>query len=83
MISKIISSIFCNKEVFDKAAPVYNNALKNSGFNEKVKFTPPPPQKRKRSRNIIWSNLPFRSNVKTNTGKIFWQLLDNHFPKHY
>ena len=83
MISKRISNISCDKECFDKAAPVYNNALKNSGFNENIKFTPRPPKRRKRSRNILWFNPPFSSNVKTNIGKIFLRLLDRHFSKHH
>ena len=42
MISKRMSNIFYDKECFDKATPVYNNALRNSNFNENIKFTPPP-----------------------------------------
>ena len=38
--SKRISNISCDKESFDKAAPDYNNALKNSDFNENIKLTP-------------------------------------------
>ena len=83
MISKRISNISCDKESFDKAAPDYNNALKNSGFNENIKFTPRPPKRRKRCRNILWFNPPFSSNVKTDIGKIFLLLLDKHFPQHH
>ena len=83
MISKRISNISCDKECFDKAVPVYNNALKNSGFNENIKVTPRPPKRRKRSRNILWFNPPIISNMKTNNCKIFLQLLDKHFPKHH
>ena len=83
MISKSISNLSCDKECFDKAALDYNNALKNSGFNENIKFTPWPPQRRKRCRNILWFNRPFSSNVKNNFGKMFLPLLDKHFPKHH
>ena len=48
-----------------------------------MKFTSQPPKTRKRSRNPLWINSPFSSNVKTNIGKIFLQLLDKHFPKHH
>ena len=82
MISKRISNISCDKGCFDKAAPDYNNALKNSGFNEDIKLTPRSPKKRKRSRNILRFNPPFSSIVKTNIAKIFLQLLDKLFPKH-
>ena len=66
----------------NQAATDYNNALKNSCFNENIKFTLRPPQ-RKRSRNILWFNPPFSSNVKTNIGKILLRLLDKHFQKHH
>ena len=78
-----MSNISCDKECFNKAAPVYNNSLKNSGFNKNIKFTPRPPKRRKRSRNILWFNPPFSSNVKTNIGKISLRLLDKDFPKHH
>ena len=38
MISKWLSDISSDKEHFDKAAPIYNEALKISGFNETLKF---------------------------------------------
>ena len=34
MISNRLSDISSEKEHFDKAAPIFNEALKNSGFNE-------------------------------------------------
>ena len=46
MVSKRISNISCDKEYFDKAAPDYNKALKNSDFNKTIKFTPRPPKRR-------------------------------------
>ena len=83
MISERTSNILCDKECFDKAAPDYNNALKNSSFNENMKFTPRPPKRRKRSRKIMWFNPTFSSNVKTNIGKVFLRLLYKDFPKHH
>ena len=38
VISKWLSDISSDKEHFDKAAPIYNEALKISGFNETLKF---------------------------------------------
>ena len=40
MIDKRLSDISSNKEHFDKAAPIYNEALKNSDFDETLKFSP-------------------------------------------
>ena len=38
MISNRISEISCNKNLFDKAAPDYNNARKNSALTENVTY---------------------------------------------
>ena len=40
-----------------------------------------PQKKKKHKRKVIWFNLPFPLNVKTNVGKIFWRLVKRHFPK--
>ena len=82
MISKKISNISCDKECFDKLPPDYNNALRNSGFSEKVKFTPQTSQRKKVNRNILWFNLLFSCNVMINIDNIFPQILDKYFPKH-
>ena len=78
IISKRLSNVTCDKECFDNTAP---NHRTHSGFNKNIKSTPQP-QKRKRSRSILWFNPPFSSNVKTNIDKKVLQLLDKHFPKH-
>ena len=80
MIGKRWSDISSDKEHFDKAVPIYNEALKNSGFNETLKFLP---TRRLRGRNIIWFNPPYSSNVNTNVGKLFLNLLQKHFPRHH
>ena len=83
MISKRLSDISSDKEHFAKAAPVYTEALKNSGFNETLKFSPTVPTRRHRGRSIIWFNPPFSSNVKKNVGKLFLTLLQKHFSRHH
>ena len=40
IINKRLSDISSDKENFYKAAPIYHKALKNSGFNETLKFLP-------------------------------------------
>ena len=55
MISRRLSHISSDKEHFDKAVPIYNEALKNSGFNEILKFLPTIPTRRHIIRNI-WFN---------------------------
>ena len=83
LISNRISENSCDKNHFDKAAPDYNIALKNSGFNENVTYVPSPSKLQTRKRQIIWFNPPYGANVKTNVGKIFTRLVDKHFPRHH
>ena len=59
IINKRLSDISSDKEHFDKAAPIDSEALKNSVFNETLKFFPTVPKRGHRGRNIIWFNPPF------------------------
>ena len=82
-ISKRISEISSSEEIFNEAAPYYNNALKSSGYEENIKYTPisdPEPRCRIRKRKILWFSPPYSMNVKTNIARNFLQLLDKHFP---
>ena len=83
MIGKRLSDISSDKKHFEKAALIYNETLKNSGFNETLKVLPTIPTRCHRGRNIIWFNPPFSSNVKTNVEKLFLNLLRKHFPRHH
>ena len=81
-ISRRISNISSNKEVFNVAAPFYNKALAASGYSEKIEYKPQSiSNKRNRSRNIIWYNPPYSINVETNIANKFLQLVTKHFPK--
>ena len=87
-ISKRLSDISCNQEVFEKALPLYENALKHSAFDTSLQYVQKTSQtedntnnKRRRKRNITWFNPPHFTNVKTNIGKVFFKLLNKHFPK--
>ena len=84
-VEKRISSLSSSEEIFKKAAPKYNEALKSCGYNQTIKFskddsTKPNKKRKNRSRKIIWFNPPFSSNVKTNIGKTFLTLIGKHFP---
>ena len=85
MIGKRISSISANKEVFEAEAPIYNTALKNSGYTEKIRFEesstpgPHPTRARTRKREILWFNPPWNSAVSTNVAARFLRLIDKHF----
>ena len=80
IIEKRISTLSSNKDVFEKNAPIYNEALKASGYNTSISFNKPNTKKRIRTRKVIWFNPPFSKNVKTNVGKTFLKLMDKHFP---
>ena len=90
-ISKRLTSISCNKNVFDRNIGIYNTALKNNGFDQILTYdeqneptsdsvNEESNQRRKRKRNIIWYNPPYSMNVKANVGKIFFKLLRIQFP---
>ena len=84
MISDRISKISSNEQIFRKAAPQYNNALKSSGYNEKITYKKQPTNNRKsRPRKIIWFNPPWSMNVRTNVAKRFLAILDKNFPKNH
>ena len=70
-IARRLSDISASPEVFKQAAPEYEDALKNSGFDEKLDYCPERPARQVRKRKIIWYNPPFARNVKTNIGKVF------------
>ena len=86
-ISKRISEISSNEEIFKQSIPIYEKALKDGGFNEKVVYNKENTtsneqnEKKKRTRKIIWFNPPYSSTVKTNVGKLFLKLVKQHFPK--
>ena len=64
--------------------PVYEEALRNSGFNEKLSYSPEETQRpRRRRRTTIWYNPPYSANVKTNIGKEFLSLLRIHFHRQH
>jgi len=86
MISERISKISSNKEVFDHAAPFYNNALYTSDYKSNISYKEPQTDHttnavRYRSRNIIWFNPTYSMNVKTNVAIKILTLLDKYFPK--
>ena len=78
-ISKRISDISSNKQVFEDAAPIYRAALTNSGFPNAMEFSEKTSEKvkkkRNRQRNITWLNPPYSKSVKTNIASKFLKLI--------
>ena len=87
MLSKRLSELSCNREEFEKAATLYNTAIKTSGYHERLAYndhaTNTRARRRNCKRNIVWFNPPFSESVKNNIGKEFLKLVDKHFPPHH
>ena len=80
MTNRRISNLSCNENEFNKAKPLYELALKNSGFNYSMKFEAPVEStRRNRNRKVIRFNPSYSLNVKTNIGKVFLKLVRKHF----
>ena len=69
MVNKRLNDISCDIEEFNKVKNDYEDALRKSGFKNKLIYKNVQKVKRKRKRKIIWFNPPFDSNVHTNIGK--------------
>ncbi|PFX25800.1 hypothetical protein AWC38_SpisGene9547 [Stylophora pistillata] len=83
-VNKRPSEISSDEDMFNKAAPLHQDALHKSGYTYKLHFSelePHRPQyQTKRRRNIIWFNPPFNRNVQTSIGRAFISLIDKCFP---
>jgi len=70
-INRRLSEISYDEESFNKAAPIYQKALNNSGYTHHLAFSPqtssePVSSGRKnQKREIIWYNPPYSKNVAT------------------
>ena len=84
-VSKHVSSNSCNEQVFNAAAPFYNDILDKCGYSKKLSFEKEQytHERRNRGRNIIWYNPPFNKNVKTDIAKQFLYLFDKHFGRNH
>ena len=61
-INKRLSNISLDKECFDSAKGIYQEALNKSGYRYNLSFQPsqPPRQRNTRQRNILWFNPPYK-----------------------
>ena len=88
-INRRLNDISSNRDVFDKAAPTYQQALKKSGYDLKLDFDEQASQnqnkqrKKSRRRNITWFNPPYSRSVSTNVGRKFFNIVNQCFkPEH-
>ena len=83
-ISSRLASISRNAEEFHRAKPIYEEALRKSGFNGNMKYVDKQSEQIKiRKRNVTWFNPPFNQNIITNEARQCPLLVDKHFPKHH
>ena len=87
MIAKRLTGLSSTSEDFEEAKPIYEKALNEAGYKDKLKFNDNENEteqsknkKRKRTRNITWYTPPYNQNVKTNLTKEFLKILDTSFP---
>ena len=82
MISKRLSLLSSNEEVFNEESAIYNEGLRIAGYKEKVRFFPDQNlqgQRRKRRRNLIHFLPPWNEAVATPICKNLFDLLEKHF----
>ena len=85
-IESPFSSSSSAEKIFNNSVIPYQDALDRSGYKHKIKYKAnidTVSNKKQRKRNIIWFNLPYRKNRKTNIGKIFLNPIKKHFPPHH
>ena len=85
-ISRRLTDISSSEEVFSNAKPLYDNALRESGFSDQTVYLEERKEgarakRQRRSRKITWFNPPFSQNVATNIGRKFRSLVSAHFPR--
>ena len=85
-ISKRISSLSSNLELFTRAAQMYNTAPENAGYSKRINYDSKINENkpsRNRELNIIWYNTPYNKSISTNIGRVFLNLLHKHFHKEH
>ena len=81
MVNKKISDLSCDKSAFNNTKVTYELALKHIGYNSETKFDRQPSTTRNRTRKNCWLYPLFRQKVKTNIGKIYFELVRKNAPK--
>ena len=73
MISKRLSDLSSSRDVFEREAPQYSDALKKSGYTDQLTYQEPKSTKgakrKPRKMNILWFNPPWNETVRINIGR--------------
>ena len=75
-----LSRLSSSEAIFNRAAPLYQEALKKAGYSHQLTYNPPTqetraPSRRCRKRRITWFNPPFSKQVKTNIASTFLNII--------
>ncbi len=70
-INKRLAELSSDEECFNKAKPLYQEALNKSGYNYNLSCNNSQQPRKNRPRNITWFNPPFSKIVETNVGETF------------
>ena len=71
-IEKRLNKLSSSKDIFDNAKPLYEEALKNSGYPGTLQWKDDQERgenRRMRKKLVTWFNPPFSRSIKTNVGK--------------
>ena len=84
MINKRLADLSYNEDEFKRPKPLYENALKESGYEAEIKYeTSENTNNRNRQRKILWFNPPSSRSMNANIRKVFLNLVRKYFPKHH
>ena len=85
-----LPNISSNERIFNDAKQEYQKALQEAGHKTHLKYQIKnatnqeiAAQKNKRQRKITWFNPPYSVHVKSNIGKSFLVLIEQHFPANH
>ena len=81
MVNKRLNNLSKHESEFDFVKQHYENALRNSGYTEDLRYSKTANAKvgKKRRRKIIYFQPPFSEQIKTPIGKLFLRLVKKHF----
>ena len=82
-IESRLLSLSSSDKSFNESTPIYQEALKKSGYHYKLKYQKnisTATLKQQRKRKIVWFNPVYSMNVTTNVGRYFLNLINKHFP---
>ena len=85
-IESRLSILSSSEEIFNESAPIYQDSLKKSGYDYKLKYqknTSTATSRQQRKRKKIWCNPPYSMNISTNVGCYFLNLVCKHSPPHH